>query len=174
MSSDHNYRVIYGGTCMCTSMHGGQPINNQLSNTKQTWRTLGLPHTNIHCSCPNFSTTKEYSRWVCLSWALLLNFLCCFKLLTGQCSRFFFVWLCHSYTLFAFDDQAIHLSVQLRESFSTCMIHVDVALFQVDTHRHYISASCYTAVIHVHLWYLTLIFPFQTILKHACKSNISN
>ena len=89
MSSDHNYRVIYGGTCMCTSMHGGQPINNQLSNTKQTWRTLGLPHANIHCSCANFSTTKEYSRWVCLSWALLLNFLCCFKLLTGQFSRFF-------------------------------------------------------------------------------------
>ena len=175
VSSDHNYRVIYGGTCMCTSMHGGQPINNQLSNTKQTWRTLGPVHTNIHCSCANFSTIKEYSRWVCLSWALLLNFLCSFKLLTGQFSPFF---LMCGYVIHTNSSVCIwwpsHPSVQHRESFSTCMIHVDVALFQVDTHRHYISTSCYTAVIHVHLWYLTLIFPFQTILKHVRKSNISN
>ena len=144
MSSDHNYRVIYGGTCMCTSMHGGQPINNQLSNTKQTWRTLGPVHTNIHCSCANFSTIKEYSRWVCLSWALLLNFLCSFKLLTGQFSPFFFnVWLCHSYKL-------ICLHLMTKPSFRTTS---GVFFNMYDSRWCGIVSSWYTSPLH---FYITL------------------
>ena len=167
-------RDIWG--YMYVYKYAWRPAYKQPTVKYQTNLTpLGPVHTNIHCSCANFSTIKGYSRWVCLSCALLLNFLCSFKLLTGQFSPFF---LMCGYVIHTNSSVCIwwpsHPSVQLRESFSTCMIHVDVALFQVDTHRHYISTSCYTAVIHVHLWYLTLIFPFQTILKHARKSNISN